>query len=127
MNDPTKDTAPLTDAEFKALCEVPGLWENPDQITYCTPGDLIGTPRPDGGYITRADDDDLLYIQQAAVAVECALEMHPDPTGKVALVAARWANIIGAVDLRCLGEPGPATELALSVFLPVKLVQDLDG
>tara|TARA_Y100000310_G_scaffold283293_1_gene305158 strand:+ start:469 stop:798 length:330 start_codon:yes stop_codon:yes gene_type:complete len=91
---------------------------------YCSLGDLIGTPDPRGGVVTRVVEADSIQIVAAAAAVTKALAGHPDATGKVALVAARWANIAGAVDLICLGEPGEATDMAMSALLPVK---DEDG
>mgnify|MGYP003149101484 CR=1 FL=1 len=96
-------------------------------VTYCSIGDLVGTPRPDGGVITRVNSDDEEYIIQAAEAVTVALVDCPDPTTKVAACAARWANVVGAVDLRCLGEAGPATASALSVLRPSSEVDDADG
>ena len=87
---------------------------------YCSLGDLIGTPDPRGGVVTRVAEADSVQIIAAAAAVTKALAEHPEATGKVALVAARWANIAGAVDLICLGEPGEATGMAMSALLPVK-------
>ena len=99
--------------------------EPPKPVVYCTPGDLVGTPRPDGGHITSTDAKDLQYIEKAAGPITEALKHYSDPDSKTAATAARWANIVGAVDLRCLGEAGAATHLSLSVFLSE--FDDLDG
>ena len=90
-------------------------------LVYCTRGDLIGTPAPpDGKPITRTTEADDAFIVEAAKAVTAAMKKHPDPTGKWAIMAAKWANIVGAVDLMALGEPAGATVLALSVLQPPK-------
>lgn len=85
---------------------------------YCTPGDLVGTARPDGGHITAVSVDDAAYIAQAAANVHDALQLHPDADAKATIQAAKWANIVGAVDLRALGEFGPRYYDALAVLTP---------
>lgn len=87
---------------------------------FCSPGDLIGTTRPDGGAITRAGADDLQHIENAAINVREALADHPAPDAKATLQAARWANIVGAVDLRVDGEFSPLFYDALAVLKPAK-------
>ena len=109
--------------------EAPEAPEAPAPV-YCTLGDLVGTPNPRGGVVTRVVEANNVQIIAAAAAVPKALSEHPDATSKVALVAARWANVVGAVDLICLGEPGWATGLALSALQPVEdadEAEDEDG
>lgn len=85
---------------------------------FCTPGDLVGTPRPDGGHITQTDPGDEDRIALAAQNVRDALQLHPNADAKATLQAAKWANIVGAVDLRALGEFGPRYYDALAVLTP---------
>tara|TARA_R110000787_G_scaffold261976_2_gene367329 strand:- start:198 stop:521 length:324 start_codon:yes stop_codon:yes gene_type:complete len=94
--------------------------------TYCTRGDMVGTSRPDGGHITAVSEDDDKYIEQGAELVTAMLVGHPIPDSKVTILAARWANIVAAVDLRCLGETGARTEAAMSAIDPTAF-DSLDG
>jgi hypothetical protein len=88
-------------------------------VVYCSRADMIGTLEPlTDRTITSVTEADDAYVIEAAKSVKVALAKHPDPTGKVALCAARWANIVGAVDLRSLGKFGAATGLALSALQP---------
>lgn len=86
--------------------EIPTPVEEAPQV-FCAPGDLVGTARPDGGHITRVDSGDVERIEKAAEAVREALATCEDFDSKRAYMAAKWANIVGAVDLRALGEYGP--------------------
>lgn len=88
--------------------EEPAVTETPaPPRVFCSPGDLVGTARPDGGHITRVDAGDPERIATAAEGVREALATCEDFDSKRALMAAKWANIVGAVDLRALGEFGP--------------------
>ena len=82
-------------------------------MAYCTRGDMMGTIQPDGSpvYVTSDADDD--FIEEAAKAIDEALD-HDAPQSARAL---EWANIIGACDLRTDGKLGAAFDLALTALV----------
>jgi hypothetical protein len=80
-------------------------------VVYCSRADLIGTPQPSGGHILRVSEADDANIAEAAKAVGEVLAGAPE--GKVAIRVAQWANIIGAVELRCQGKLGAGFSAAL--------------